>query len=79
MENYQENNENKMEKDDIVNPEQFQVGRAPQDEKEETKEQDMVNRSDDAGYTAEENQFADGKGTQLDEEIDQSSSNADDL
>ncbi len=57
-----ENNENEIEKDEIVNPEQFQVGRSPQEEKEE--------QSDDAGYTEEEVQFADGEGTQLAEAFD---------
>ena len=57
-----ENNENEFEKDEIVNPEQFQVGRSSQEEKEE--------QSDDAGYTEEEVQFADGEGTQLAEAFD---------
>jgi len=57
-----ENNENEIEKDEIVNPEQFQVGRSPQEEKEE--------QSDDAAYTEEEVQFADGEGTQLAEAFD---------
>lgn len=30
----------------------------------------LTHRSDDAGYTERENQFADGKGTQLNEEMD---------
>ena len=63
-----ENQDDKIEKDEIVNPEQFQVGRAPQDEKENQQDQ-MTDRSDDAGYTAQEDQFADGKGTQLSEEL----------
>lgn len=32
----------------------------------------LTHRSDDAGYTEQENQFADGKGTQLNEEMDRS-------
>jgi hypothetical protein len=63
-----ENEEDKIQKDEIVNPEQFQVGRAPQDQKENPQQQ-MNGRTDDAGYTPQENQFADGKGTQLNEEI----------
>jgi len=63
-----ENEEDKIQKDEIVNLEQFQVGRAPQEEKEDQKQQ-MTEREDDAGYTPQENQFADGKGTVLNEEI----------
>jgi len=54
--------EENLEKDEIVNPEQFQVGRAPEEKKETERE--------DADYTPEEVEFADGQGTQLDEEID---------
>lgn len=64
-----ENTANEMEKDDIVNPEQFQVGRAPQEEKE-LDNQDVQNEAEEVGYTEGEVQFADGEGTQLDEEID---------
>lgn len=34
-----------------------------------TPDERMVERADDAGYTPEEDQFADGKGTQLNEEL----------
>ncbi|RZM29168.1 MAG: hypothetical protein EOO88_06010 [Pedobacter sp.] len=63
-----ENQENKIEKDEIINPEQFNVGRAPQEEKE-IDQNDMTERADDAGYTPQEEQFADGKGTQLNEQL----------
>jgi hypothetical protein len=56
------NEENKFQKDDIINPEQFQVGRAQAEDQEE--------QTNEAGYTAEEDQFADGKGTQLAEEFE---------
>ena len=58
MENlqYEEQNE------EIVNPEQFQVGRAPEEEKTATEE--------DTGYTEGEIEYADGQGTQLDEELE---------
>ena len=52
-------NQEPMEKDDIVNPEQFQVSRSGEPDQE-----------DDSKYTPEENQFADGKGTELAEEFD---------
>ncbi|RZM19257.1 MAG: hypothetical protein EOO88_38520 [Pedobacter sp.] len=57
-----ENQENEMEQEEIINPEQFQVGRTPEEEK--TQEQD------DAEYTEDEVEFADGEGTQLEEEFD---------
>lgn len=63
-----DNQEDKLPQEEIVNPEQFQVGRALQHEKEPQEDQ-MTARSDDAGYTPEEDQFADGKGTQLNQEI----------
>jgi hypothetical protein len=59
-----ENDQNDLEKDEIVNPEQFQVGRAPHEEKEE--------QAEELGYTEQESQFADGQGTQLDEELGES-------
>lgn len=61
-----ENNEKELEKDDIVNPEQFQVGRAPQEEKE-----DDTDYADDSDYTEQEIPFADGKGTELAEEFEE--------
>lgn len=62
------NEEDNLQQEEINNPAQFQVGRSPQEEKENSEEQ-MIERDDDAGYTPEEDQFADGKGTQLNEEI----------
>jgi len=56
------NQENEMEQEEIINPEQFQVGRAPEEEK--TQEQD------DAEYAEGEMEFADGQGTPLQEEFD---------
>ena len=63
-----ENQEDKIEKDEIVNPEQFNVGRTSEEEKEQS-QNDMIERTDDAGYTPQEEQFADGKGTQLNEKL----------
>src|SRR4051812_19610796 len=70
MEN-QENTPNEFEKDEISNPEQFQVSRAPGEEK-------TTEREDDSDYTEGEVEFADGEGTDLaeafedtdDEELD---------
>jgi len=41
-----------------------------QNEQTTTAQDELTHRSDDAGYTQQENQFADGKGTQLNEEMD---------
>ncbi|AMP98749.1 hypothetical protein AY601_1840 [Pedobacter cryoconitis] len=57
-----ENQENEMEQKEIINPEQFQAGRAAEEEK--------LQQEDDSEYTEDEIEFADGEGTQLDEEID---------
>lgn len=56
------NQENEMEQEEIINPEQFQVGRATEDEK--------LQEQDDSQYTEDEIEFADGEGTQLEEEFD---------
>ena len=50
-----------MEKDDIINAEQFQVGRSADDE---------TGTQDDSEYAPEEKQFADGKATELADEFD---------
>ena len=70
MKNYNESKEAKIQadpkqKEKITNKEAEQQGN--------TNEEEMTERSDDAGYTPEENQFADGKGTQLDGQIDKDS------
>ena len=56
------NKEQEMEQDEIVNLEQFQVGRAPEEEKQHDEQ-------DDSEYTEDEVEFADGEGTQLEEEF----------
>lgn len=62
------NEKDNIQQDEIYKPAKFQVGRSPQEEKGNSEEQ-MIERDDEAGYTPEENQFADGKGTTLDEEL----------
>lgn len=57
-----ENQENEMEQKEIINPEQSRAGRAAEEEK--------LQQEDDSEYTEDEIEFADGEGTQLDEEID---------
>lgn len=73
MENQEKDQENpitgdgmEMEKDEIINPEQFQVSRSPEED-----EEDADAAEEDAKYTPEENEFADGKGTELAEEFDE--------
>ena len=55
-----ENQENDMREEEMINREQFQAGSAAGDEQ----------RRDDSEYTEQEIQFADGEGTQLEEEFD---------
>ena len=76
------NNQNELPEEEIPNLEQFQVGRAPSDQDEEWEEdmddlsgapddlQDDLDEDEDAGYTDDEIEYADGEGTLLDDEID---------
>lgn len=57
-------NQNELHEEEVVNPEQFQVGRNP----EEQKNQERNTESEDAGYTPGETEFADGEGSQLERE-----------
>ena len=57
-----ENQENIMEHEEILNQDQFQLAHAPEEEK--------LHEDDDSDYTEEETEYADGKGTQLNEEFD---------
>ncbi|MHA4896303.1 hypothetical protein ACXZ1K_16235 [Pedobacter sp. PWIIR3] len=57
-----ENQENQMEEPEIINPEQFQVGRAPIDEKVEGQE--------DAEFAEEEGSFADEEVSLLEEDVE---------
>ena len=59
-----------FEQDDIVNLEQFQVGRAPEEEKQHDDQ-------DESEYTEDEVPFADGEGTQLDEELGEDNADSD--
>ncbi|MEJ2882321.1 hypothetical protein [Pedobacter sp. GR22-6] len=61
--------EEEPENEEIINPEQFQVGRAPEEEKP-SGEEDSEDIEEDSDYTEDEVEFADGAGTELDEEID---------
>ena len=70
MKNHNERNESKDEMDDPTQKNKITNKSA---EKPKDNEDEMTERSDDAGYTPEENQFADGKGTQLDGQIDKDS------
>ena len=59
-----------FEQDDIVNLAQFQVGRAPEEEKQHDDQ-------DESEYTEDEVPFADGEGTQLDEELGEDNADQD--
>ena len=63
-----ENQEDNLQQNKTINPGKFQAEPTPQQEKEYQQDQ-MTSRSDEAGYTPQEDQFADGKGTQLNQEI----------
>ena len=73
------NTQNEQTEEEIPNIEQFQVSRSSLEEKD--LEEDNTNLAgDDAGYTEDEVEFADGEGTQLDEEIpDETEDDDDDL
>lgn len=57
-----ENKKHHIEDEEINNPAQFQVGRASGPEKEHDDQ-------DENSYTPQESEFADGKGTPLNEEL----------
>lgn len=57
-----ENKKLNTEEEEINNPEQFQIGRNHIEEDEES--------NDDSTYTEQENEFADGKGSDLAEAFD---------
>lgn len=59
-----ENRDKLQQEEDISNPEQFQVGRSPEEEKNIESTQ-----TEDSGYTAQETEFADGKDTELNEAL----------
>lgn len=62
-------NQNQLTEDEIVNPEQFQVGRNPH--REENEQQDVTDGTEANGYTSGETAYADGKDTLLDRERDE--------
>lgn len=66
-------NQDQLPEDEIVNMDQFQVGRNHLDEENDDEEslQNEDASSDDSGYTPGESEFADGKGTLLDEQSDE--------
>ncbi|WP_421943120.1 hypothetical protein [Pedobacter sp.] len=62
-----ENRDKIQQQEDIVNPEQFQVGRSSEEEKDIEKSE--TTQTEDSGYTAQETEFADGKDTELNEAL----------
>ncbi|SMC88985.1 hypothetical protein [Pedobacter africanus] len=76
-------NQDQLPEEEIINPEQFQVGRNPEEQHEQTNQDGSAN-NEQAGYTPGETEFADGEGTRLEQEseeleIDQETDNSDDL
>lgn len=63
-------NENQSHEEEAVNPEQFQDSRKPGKGQSEDN-QDNRNDKDEADYTPGETEFADGKGTRLDQESEE--------
>lgn len=55
--------------DENNHPERDKINQQGHSSTEKTPNERMIERADDAGYTPEEEQFADGKGTQLNEEL----------
>ncbi|MDN3588794.1 hypothetical protein QWY86_19085 [Pedobacter aquatilis] len=68
------NSENKQE--EINNPEQFQIGRTPQEDKQGDQGETA---NEDTSYTPQETEFADGEGTRLNEAINGAETNMDEL
>lgn len=63
-------NQDQSPEEEIVNPKQFQVGRNPEKQEEETNQDGRAN-NEQAGYTPGETEFADGEGTRLDQESEE--------
>ena len=62
-------NQEQLTEEEIKKTEQFQIGRNLAEEQEQ-KNQKGGNTSTASGYTSGETQYADGKGTRLEEETD---------
>lgn len=60
-------NQDQLPEEEIINPEQFEVGRNPEDQDDE-ENQNGTAGTEQAGYTPGETEFADGEGTRLDQE-----------
>ena len=63
-------NKDQLPEEEVINPEQFQVGRNPEDQDEE-ENQNGTAETEQAGYTPGETEFADGEGTRLDQESEE--------
>lgn len=76
-------NQDQLPEEEIINPEQFQVGRNPEERQDEVDQHGTAD-TEQTGYTPGEIEFADGEGTRLDQEseeleIDQETEDVDDL
>jgi hypothetical protein len=63
-------NQDQLPEEEIINPEQFQVDRNPE-EREDKVNQDGTADTAQTGYTPGETAFADGEGTRLDNESEE--------
>nr|WP_068890309.1 hypothetical protein [Pedobacter panaciterrae] len=63
-------NQDQLPEEEIINPEQFQAGRNPEDQEDE-ENQNGTAETEHAGYTPGETEFADGEGTRLDQESEE--------
>ncbi|WP_449437087.1 hypothetical protein [Pedobacter steynii] len=63
-------NQEHLPEEEIINPEQFQVGRNPEEQDEEAN-QNGTSDSEQVGYTPGETEFADGEGTRLEWESEE--------
>lgn len=63
-------NQDQLPEEEIINPDQFQVGRNPEEQEDEV-DQDGTTGTEEAGYTPGETEFADGEGARLDQESEE--------
>ncbi|MEQ7801893.1 hypothetical protein ABDJ41_19005 [Pedobacter sp. ASV1-7] len=63
-------NQDQLPEEEIINPEEFEVGRNPEDQDDEEKQNGTAD-TEQVGYTPGETEFADGEGTRLDQESEE--------
>ena len=63
-------NQDQLPQEEIINSEQFQVSRNPEEQEDEVNQNGTAD-TEQAGYTPGETEFADGEGTRLDQESEE--------